>query len=137
MVTETARAVVACSNAGNYRAQMALFTDEGVQFFGPEESEATEEDIHGFVADTPVEPLPADTSQFVLASLAVQMAAEFETPDPPPPTAWCQISKTVVFETQLMWTSAVSDPSPACFADGGADACDLREPDPGVRTPAT
>ena len=60
LVTETAREVVACSNAGNYLAQMALFTDEGVQFFGPEESDATEEDIRRFFADTPVEPLPED-----------------------------------------------------------------------------
>ena len=60
LVTETAREVVACSNAGDYLAQMALFTDEGVQFFGPEESDATEEDIRSFFADTPVEPLPED-----------------------------------------------------------------------------
>jgi hypothetical protein len=59
-IEEVARQLSACANAGDYLRMLALFTDEGVQYFGPESSTATEEDIRGFFAETPVEPLPEE-----------------------------------------------------------------------------
>jgi hypothetical protein len=75
-VDETMRLLIACANAGNYRAQMALFTDDGVQFFGPESSDATEEDIRQFFAETPVEAVPEDERERFAGLSDIQVLSE-------------------------------------------------------------
>lgn len=53
----TLRQFLACSNNNDMLAMMALMTDNGMQFFGPETSEATAEEIEAFFAENSPSPV--------------------------------------------------------------------------------